>query len=518
VNRDKILSIIIKAEDQASKVMSRVGDNISDTGARFASAAGTMAKATALAGAAAVAAGTVIGFKFNSSVEQATAKINAFTKDQAKTAEILAHVKNEAAKTQFSFVELADAAGMLIPASKLSGVALNDLIKQAEVLAAISPEQGLSGAAFSLREALSGDFVSIVERFNLPRQRLNELKEQGVPAIDAIRTALQEMGIDYDLVSKQGETTAARWSQITDQMGMLAGKMAEPIFGKVSNALKVVNDWVTANKTSIDAFAAIVGSTLKAAIDIIVATFNQWVQIMQPLFDYISKNKQAMDTLVLGLQIAMGIIGGLIVLLASALVAAFAAVLWGIEQNIKIMTWFMNVIQQVSSTVSQAATNIVSFFSALPGRITGALSSVKNAVLGAFTGAGSWLAGIGQQLLDGLVRALAGAGGAIRNAIGNVDIPGPLGKIKDTIPGFATGGFTGRGGKYEPAGIVHRGEYVVPKDQVDQSTGLPKSELMASGSTFNMYGNVVLGDANAVDRYFDRIGAQNELGTLGAGI
>lgn len=31
---------------------------------------------------------------------------------------------------------------------------------------------------------------------------------------------------------------------------------------------------------------------------------------------------------------------------------------------------------------------------------------------------------------------------------------------------FATGGYTGDGGKYEPAGIVHRGEFVVPKETV----------------------------------------------------
>lgn len=33
--------------------------------------------------------------------------------------------------------------------------------------------------------------------------------------------------------------------------------------------------------------------------------------------------------------------------------------------------------------------------------------------------------------------------------------------------GFAEGGYTGQGGKYEPAGIVHRGEYVVPKHIVE---------------------------------------------------
>ncbi len=39
--------------------------------------------------------------------------------------------------------------------------------------------------------------------------------------------------------------------------------------------------------------------------------------------------------------------------------------------------------------------------------------------------------------------------------------------------GYSEGGYTGAGGKYDIAGVVHRGEYVVPKSQVNQSTGLP---------------------------------------------
>lgn len=35
-----------------------------------------------------------------------------------------------------------------------------------------------------------------------------------------------------------------------------------------------------------------------------------------------------------------------------------------------------------------------------------------------------------------------------------------------SIAGFAHGGYTGDGGKYEPAGVVHRGEYVVPQEIV----------------------------------------------------
>lgn len=43
---------------------------------------------------------------------------------------------------------------------------------------------------------------------------------------------------------------------------------------------------------------------------------------------------------------------------------------------------------------------------------------------------------------------------------------------------YASGGYTGAGGKYEPAGIVHRGEYVVPKKDVNQRTGLPYADAM----------------------------------------
>lgn len=38
---------------------------------------------------------------------------------------------------------------------------------------------------------------------------------------------------------------------------------------------------------------------------------------------------------------------------------------------------------------------------------------------------------------------------------------------------YADGGYTGAGGKYDVAGIVHRGEYVIPKEQVNQATRVP---------------------------------------------
>jgi phage-related minor tail protein len=49
------------------------------------------------------------------------------------------------------------------------------------------------------------------------------------------------------------------------------------------------------------------------------------------------------------------------------------------------------------------------------------------------------------------------------------------------VGGFAEGGYTGSGGKYEPAGIVHRGEYVFSAPAVNR-IGLGNLEAMHSGT------------------------------------
>lgn len=71
---------------------------------------------------------------------------------------------------------------------------------------------------------------------------------------------------------------------------------------------------------------------------------------------------------------------------------------------------------------------------------------------------------------SGVYAALAALRRAAQSA-GTVHTSGPS-------LAYASGGYTGRGGKYQPAGIVHKGEYVVPKHMVNQATGLPKADAM----------------------------------------
>lgn len=56
---------------------------------------------------------------------------------------------------------------------------------------------------------------------------------------------------------------------------------------------------------------------------------------------------------------------------------------------------------------------------------------------------------------------------------------GIMGGISDAL-GFSSGGFTGFGGKHEPAGIVHKGEYVIPQEGV-RKIGVPTLDAMSKG-------------------------------------
>lgn len=76
-----------------------------------------------------------------------------------------------------------------------------------------------------------------------------------------------------------------------------------------------------------------------------------------------------------------------------------------------------------------------------------------------------------KPLADALSQASSGEGGII----------GAIGSVISTI-GFASGGYTGSGGKNEVAGVVHKGEYVVPADAV-RRIGVQSLESLSTGAS-----------------------------------
>lgn len=254
------LNIIIKARDEASRVLSGIGSVLGP----LATIGGVAF--TAIGAGAAFAAKT--GLDFNNAMEQAGARINAFTKDSSATADILDTIRERAAQTPFAFEEMANAAASLLPMVKQTGAELEDLIGLSEILAASNPAQGLEGAAFAIKEALGGDFVSAIERFNLSRVTINRLKDEGVPALEIIRQAMTEMGLDADLVSQLANTASGRWSTFKDTIVGLISVVTQPIFDVFSAGLGNVNTWLEANRGTLEGWAASAAANIQTVIGI----------------------------------------------------------------------------------------------------------------------------------------------------------------------------------------------------------------------------------------------------------
>lgn len=112
--------------------------------------------------------------------------------------------------------------------------------------------------------------------------------------------------------------------------------------------------------------------------------------------------------------------------------------------------------------------------------ILNSTNSVANWANGLVASGSAWNSGAyaGDSVGRGII-------GGIRNQLANFQITGSMFQSSNYGPlkggyGWATGGYTGAGHWLQPAGVVHRGEYVVPKKHVDQRTGLPDMGYMAS--------------------------------------
>lgn len=105
----------------------------------------------------------------------------------------------------------------------------------------------------------------------------------------------------------------------------------------------------------------------------------------------------------------------------------------------------------------------------------------------AFAGA---LSRIADALLDDVLASLfkvnsaaGGSGGLLSSFLGLFGGGGfaflPMtGPVPTARPGFSKGGYTGDGGKYQPAGVVHKGEYVFDKAAVKAAGGPAAMEAM----------------------------------------
>lgn len=173
------------------------------------------------------------GYKLAATLDEQRRSLGQYMGDQQKANRVFAEAQAFGKRylfTQKEMGEAVQAASLLI---RDSNAPLEQQLSVIARLASLNPAEGISGAAYAIRELASGDIQSIVDRFNLSRKAMNGLKDEvadGVDVFAALDTELRGMNItDGSLeVRTKGAAGAQReLNQELETFGIRLGTLAK---------------------------------------------------------------------------------------------------------------------------------------------------------------------------------------------------------------------------------------------------------------------------------------------------
>jgi hypothetical protein len=164
-----------------------------------------------------------------------------------------------------------------------SNAQLEKMWDLAERLTATDPAQGVEGAVLALKELFSGDATSLVERFELSRKTLNDIKNLSLDKqLTALDKYFTKMGITKNLINQMGGTTIGLWQQIQESVALTLRNMGAPALQVIKNFLGELNNGLQGGnlsqfqKTGADILKNIASGFVDAAKGI-----GNWIQSIQ---------------------------------------------------------------------------------------------------------------------------------------------------------------------------------------------------------------------------------------------
>ncbi|MEK4977209.1 hypothetical protein [Bacillus sp. FSL K6-6540] len=207
---------------------------------------------------------------------------------------------------------------------------LTDINKLSMRLAKLNPTEGLEGAAFSLKELLSGDYTSISERFNISRSMLkdSEARLAGMRGdvdgfIKGMDKMLDQQNLTEEAFEKMLDSPAAKWNRAiqTFKFNMAtAGKdglqSLAPLFDKINAGFDSGQYQSTFDM-------------LSWGIQAVVQSFMWFLDAATQVYTFMSTNWPLLQPIVYGL---IGALGSLALIMALNKVAMIVgAVATGIQ-------------------------------------------------------------------------------------------------------------------------------------------------------------------------------------------
>lgn len=568
------VNVVISAEDKASKALQGLGSKMDKLGDK----ARHLAKRFAQVSAAALGAGVIFAVKLAVKFEQTQVAFETMLGSVEKAQVLLKDLSTLAAKTPFEINQVRDAAKQLLA----YGISEEKIIETTRMLGDVSsglgqhtfPQLVLAFGQIKAKGKLAGQELlqltnagfNVAEAMGVSRSKLMELMQEGdgVSFEDierAFKRATSEGGRFNQMMEKQSQTIAGRWSNIKDQMtialealGMKTlpflsiamdnltnvvlpamGDAFKTLFTKVrevgsvfedkylptiKNVSKAVIDillpsfkalWHTIETDLIPALrrfwfavlkpiARVLGATLVVAVKATTDVLNVLLSILSPLLNWMSKNTEIVHALTIAfiaVKAAM-MITGLInsvttafTLMQAKIVATTNAVLGSKAALLSLAVPSTGAFALVATAGVIAAIAIASKWKETSRVIATTKKNIDSARRSMMTALEQMreLASEGKTTLKHLAKteeALLGKFDKNRSIFESDSGNGSV-----FTGGFAEGGFTGRGAENDVAGIVHRGEYVIPKQNVDQASGMPKmAQNMGNGDKISLNVNI----------------------------
>lgn len=519
------IKAVITAEDRASAALVKFGSNVDTMGDKVA----TSLKRAAVAFVTASTAATAFALKSAVDFEQTRIGLENMLGSADRARKLLGDISKFAAETPFEFPELAQATRQLVAFGFSADDAFSTMKQLGDVSAAVgAPINDLAYLMGTLR-AQGRAFTIDIRQFamrGIPiyeylgkvlgknTQQITEMIEAGKIGFPEVQKAFQAMtaegGAFHGTMAKQSKSLAGLWSTLKDNIGQTAREMigitttgdvkAGSLFDKLrvgaaelntslpelsrrfqETAMQIgdylapkVSALVNTIKENIGSFqelGRILGVVLVGGIGLAVDALNLFINIAVPIFNFLRDNTYIVAVL------AGAFVGLKTALMFNNAVTAFMAGMALIRSSAVATTGIIGGTTAAAGALRSSLAVPMVMPAIAVGAALGALGLVihkaietQNVVEQSRRNVEASTA-IAMRAVDALAtRAAMGNARAIaelqKQGVRSIAVPG--------TPGFATGGFTGVGGANEVAGVVHRGEYVIPKSGVDQRTGMPK--------------------------------------------
>lgn len=293
-------------------------------------------------------------------------------------------------------------------------------------------------------------------------------------SIDGATNAAQ--AIQMSSAAAQFDLLKASVSQLAIQVGNALIPTLSNIVGQVRPVIDSIIEWVQANPELVSQIAmifaggAILGGglvilgTVLGAVGTIIGVVTSAFSLLSGAVAFLLSPAGLLIAAVVGLIYALDKLypGGISKLLSDAATSAsqLAFIIMAVLGNA--VNWIRDRFTELLTTIQNAINKIIE----LKNTISGGLGAYGGAADNAGTAIG--LVTSGQVSLGDFLNAFG-------NAVGSE-------------LGFASGGYTGTGNPSEPAGIVHKSEYVVPQNGAlvlrgDDGGGITISNLTINATT-----------------------------------